>query len=293
MGTVASDFLRADHREVENHLDNLLDALKHLSPARVGDISRGTQAIYRLLTAHLEEEEQIFYPAIKPFAEELLPKMLKQHDDIRETYRYLSELLSSFPDSPAQRDLVELYRHGVEFHDAVQTHIIDEEEHLLKAVDQHLSSEKQQHLLAAMQGRIVAMQEKPVSGPMRESKPTASPILEFNLAKEIEQLQREEPWRTTGRNAKTIVKHADFRIVMTVLKANTRIQEHHTVGRISVQTIAGHIRLRVAEAIFELTEGRLLVLDAALPHAVEAVNDSAFLLTIALPRNETKPASAA
>jgi quercetin dioxygenase-like cupin family protein len=160
---------------------------------------------------------------------------------------------------------------------------VDEEEHLLKLVDKQLSSEQQQSLLGAMQGGIKAMQQTPDKGPMRHPGLTSSPTLEFDLAKEIEQLHREEPWQTTGRNAKTMVKHPDFRIVLTVLKANVRVQEHQTVGRISVQTIAGRIRMHVGKDLYDLPQGRLLALDSALPHDVEALEDSAFLLTIAFP----------
>jgi iron-sulfur cluster repair protein YtfE (RIC family) len=150
MGTDASDFLRADHRQVEDHLDRLHDALKHLAPQRVGDVRSNVQEIDRLVGAHMKEEEEIFYPAIRSVAEDLLAQMLKQHEDIREASQVLGQFLANFPAAPKARDLEELYRLGVELHDAVQTHIVDEEDHLLKLADQHLSGQDQQRLLAAM-----------------------------------------------------------------------------------------------------------------------------------------------
>ena len=152
MGHEATDFLRADHRQVEDHLDGLLDALKHLSLERVRDVNRSFGEIRRLVSAHLEEEERVFYPAIEPFADYLLPEMLRQHDEIRETSRYLEDLLVGFPEVPTSRDMEEMYRLGVEAHDAVQVHIVDEEDSLLKLADEHLSSEQQRDLLTAMQG---------------------------------------------------------------------------------------------------------------------------------------------
>lgn len=146
----ASDFLRAEHPQVENHLDQLLDALKHLSAERVADVTRSYGEIHRLVGGHMEEEERIFYPAIQPIADDLLPHMLKQHDEIRETDRCLAELLSTFSGNPTGRDLEELYRLGVEVHDAVQVHIVDEEEQLLKLADQRLPAEQQRSLHAAM-----------------------------------------------------------------------------------------------------------------------------------------------
>jgi len=67
------------------------------------------------------------------------------------------------------------------------------------------------------------------------------------------------------------------------MKAKTRIEEHHADGRISVQTIAGLIRMRVTGKDFDLPVGHLLALDHEVRHDVEALEDSAFLLTISRP----------
>jgi quercetin dioxygenase-like cupin family protein len=66
-----------------------------------------------------------------------------------------------------------------------------------------------------------------------------------------------------------------------LMKAKTRIEEHHADGRISVQTIAGHIRMHATGKDFDLPVGHLLALDHEVRHEVEALEDSAFLLTIA------------
>ena len=75
--------------------------------------------------------------------------------------------------------------------------------------------------------------------------PMASPFLEFDLTAEINQLHRETTWRT-GRNAKTLMKYDDFRVVLTALQANMRIPEHKTEGRISVHMLSGHVRLNAS-----------------------------------------------
>lgn len=128
---------------------------------------------------------------------------------------------------------------------------------------------------------MASLPQKP--GPQRLPDATAGPSLEFDLAAEIEGLRR-EPAYASGRNAKTVAKYDDFRIVLTAIKGGTRVQEHHSAGRISVQTIAGHIRMRALDREFDLPQGRLLVLDRGVPHDVEALQDSAFLLTVAWPR---------
>lgn len=125
---------------------------------------------------------------------------------------------------------------------------------------------------------------KPVSPPRRRRhpQPMAAPYLEFDLARELEQLHDEPEWRT-GQNGKTLVKYDDLRIVLTALKAKARIPGHRTNARISIQTVAGHIQVRAEGRTFDLPAGTLLALDRRLPHEVEAVEESAFLLTIAWP----------
>ena len=70
-------------------------------------------------------------------------------------------------------------------------------------------------------------------------------------------------------------------VVLTVLKSNARLHERKAAGRISVQTIAGHIRMHVESKALDLPADHLLVLERAIAHDVEALEDSAFLLTIA------------
>lgn len=147
----ASELLRSEHRQVEDHLDNLLSALKHLSVARVNNIRDTVGKIADLVGVHMEIEERVFYPAIQSFADDLLPRMLRQHEEIRETNRYLEELLAIFPDVPSNRDLSELYRLGIEFHDAIQVHIVEEEDQLLRRAEEQLSIQQQQRLFAEMQ----------------------------------------------------------------------------------------------------------------------------------------------
>jgi len=112
--------------------------------------------------------------------------------------------------------------------------------------------------------------------------PMASPFLEFDLTAEVNQLRGETTW-TTGRNARTLMKYDDFRVVLTVLQANMRIREHTTKGRISVHMLSGHVRLNASGRMFDLRPGSLVALDQGSPHDMEALEESAFLLTIAWP----------
>src|SRR5439155_25232797 len=109
--------------------------------------------------------------------------------------------------------------------------------------------------------------------------PMSAPFLEFDLARELEQLHGEPEWEN-GQNAKTLVKYDDFRIVLTALKPHRKIPGHQTNGRLSIETVSGHVLVRAEGRTFDLTRGRLLALDHGIVHELEAVEESAVLQTI-------------
>jgi len=109
----------------------------------------------------------------------------------------------------------------------------------------------------------------------------AGTALAFDLAREVARLHEEHAWRQGDRNAKALVKEPDFHIVLIALRAGARMEQHRAAGRISVQTLAGHLRLQTAGSNVDLPVGRLVSLERDVPHDVEALEESAFLLTIA------------
>ena len=112
--------------------------------------------------------------------------------------------------------------------------------------------------------------------------PLASPFLEFDLTLETDRLHGETTWNT-GQNARTLIKYDDLRVVLMALAAGAKIPAHKTNGRITVQVLSGHIRLNASERAFDLLPGSLLTLDHPAPHDLEALEESAVLLTIAWP----------
>jgi quercetin dioxygenase-like cupin family protein len=118
-----------------------------------------------------------------------------------------------------------------------------------------------------------------------------TPILQCDLLEEIQNLRKEDAWiQGTGPSSKTLVKHPDLRIVLLAMKKNMFMREHKTDASISVQTLAGHIRLKLPNKTVDLPTGHLLVLDQNVPHDVEAEEDSAFLLTLSWPSKANEAA---
>ncbi len=117
--------------------------------------------------------------------------------------------------------------------------------------------------------------------PQRPAQQLEGPLLTFDLAAELDRLRQEPGYQRGDHGANTLVHEADCRVVLVALKAGARIREHDAAARITVQTITGRVRLRVRDQAVELPTGHLLVLAPNLAHDVEALEESAFLLTFA------------
>jgi DUF438 domain-containing protein len=136
---------------MEKHLDRLLEALLHMSPAMVSDV-RATMAELRgLEVLHFEKEESLFYPSLRPAFPDLLAQMDLQHEDIREVEQHVVEMLADPAEQPEPRWLEEVRRFGIELHDRIQHHIIDEEDQLFRLADGHLAVEEQEKLAGAFE----------------------------------------------------------------------------------------------------------------------------------------------
>src|ERR1022692_4948278 len=116
----------------------------------------------------------------------------------------------------------------------------------------------------------------------------AEPLLQIDLERELQQLRREDSWqRETGRSSKTLAKYPDFRIVLIRLKSGTRRRQHRAEGRVSIQQLDGRVCVHLADRKVNVSAGHLLVLDCGVLHDVEALEESALLLTISWRREKS------
>jgi quercetin dioxygenase-like cupin family protein len=113
----------------------------------------------------------------------------------------------------------------------------------------------------------------------------ANEVIRRNIGSELQKLKKAPSWqRESGRSSETLVKYGEFRIVLVRMKPGSYMSHHRAEGPISIQAIHGKIRVHLPEdRIEELEVSDLLTLDRCLEHDVEALEESAFLLTIAWP----------
>lgn len=108
---------------------------------------------------------------------------------------------------------------------------------------------------------------------------------QFDLTREMKKSEQQKPWRT-GHTATTLFKKADFRMVLISMEKGSVLKEHHADGTISVHVLKGSIRFTAQGEAHTLQVNSVATLAASIKHEVEALEESAFLLTIAWPNTE-------
>jgi quercetin dioxygenase-like cupin family protein len=108
----------------------------------------------------------------------------------------------------------------------------------------------------------------------------------IDFAKIAQEMRSEDAYLQEGHTARTLVREHDLRVVLIAMKAGSRIASHTANESLSIQTVMGCLRLQLPrlarqreDRIVDLPVGRLLVLEAGNEHDVEAMGESAGLLT--------------
>ncbi len=117
----------------------------------------------------------------------------------------------------------------------------------------------------------------------REKRVVAAPMLSLALDDEIERLKKEPEWLSGDRNSATLVKTSHLSVVLVLLRKGATMCGHEVEGPITVFALSGSIRFGAGQDTRVLKSRDLLSLDKEIPHDVEALEDSAFLLTVLRP----------
>ncbi|MEZ4500109.1 MAG: cupin domain-containing protein [Thermomicrobiales bacterium] len=89
------------------------------------------------------------------------------------------------------------------------------------------------------------------------------------------------PVRTpSGRRSEILVKTPTLRVVLVTMTAGTESQEHAVEGTITIQALRGRFDIVIDDVAHPVPAGDLFALEGGVRHAVRAVEDGAFLLTI-------------
>ncbi len=118
------------------------------------------------------------------------------------------------------------------------------------------------------------------SGEARPAVRLSRPVIELDLNRHLADIRAGDAYRGADHAAETLVKEPGLRLVLIALKDGGRMQEHRAHTSITVQVVEGMVRFEVDNRTIELIPSAVLAVDADLPHNLEAIGDSAVLLTI-------------
>jgi len=112
------------------------------------------------------------------------------------------------------------------------------------------------------------------------TRPSIAGGVSFDPAALDSELRAEAAYRDSGYTGRTLVREPDLRVVLIVMKAGARMVDHKVEKTASVLTLWGAVRLHLPEKRVDLPAHHLVAIEAGLHHDVEAVANSAVLLTI-------------
>ena len=76
----------------------------------------------------------------------------------------------------------------------------------------------------------------------------ANEVIRRSISGELEKLKDAPSWkREAGRSSETIVKYAEFRIVLVRMKPGSYMSHHRAEGPISVHALLGKVRIHLPE----------------------------------------------
>jgi quercetin dioxygenase-like cupin family protein len=118
-------------------------------------------------------------------------------------------------------------------------------------------------------------------------RPLHAPLQSFNLDSEVARLRREEEWQQSRRayqeqrNAITLRKGGGLNLVLFVMKAGERLDEHFAPGPITLIVREGRVRFLAAGEAVEAGPETIVTCDAGVSHSVEALTDTVCILHVA------------
>lgn len=117
--------------------------------------------------------------------------------------------------------------------------------------------------------------------PPRQDRPHAATLARHALAPFLERMRDEQAIQKFGRDSITLVRDDGLDVVLVALKSGGTLAEHRAPGPITVLVLEGRIAFSANGQRLEAGPHELVTLEAHAPHALEALEPSAVLITIA------------
>jgi quercetin dioxygenase-like cupin family protein len=116
--------------------------------------------------------------------------------------------------------------------------------------------------------------------PRQRAHHVSDPLITIDCLAELATLRGGDAYTTADRAAYTIAKQSGMRVVLIALKPGGRMNEHHADPPITLHGLQGNLNLTVGDQTVRVMPGVLVTVAQGMPRSVEAIDESAFLLTI-------------
>jgi quercetin dioxygenase-like cupin family protein len=110
-------------------------------------------------------------------------------------------------------------------------------------------------------------------------RPAAGGMVTIRIADEIARLKDATEWTSGDRHAVSLVKDDALNVLLMMLKKGSHLHEHRTKGPITVQVVSGSVRFSGGSEQRIIAAGEIVALDRGIPHSLEALDESALILT--------------
>jgi quercetin dioxygenase-like cupin family protein len=117
----------------------------------------------------------------------------------------------------------------------------------------------------------------------REARSMSVPLLRFEFAEEAAKLRAESPFLEGDRNARTLVKAGDFRLVLVAFRRGAMFDENDQRGSVALQVLDGRIELRVGADEIELGPGEIAVVSPEHPWTAIAMANGLLMFHLGWP----------
>jgi quercetin dioxygenase-like cupin family protein len=105
-------------------------------------------------------------------------------------------------------------------------------------------------------------------------------LVAVDVTAEIARLKGEPAWATGDRHGSSLVKGDGINVALMMLKKGAKLQEHHTRAPVTVHVIEGRINFIANGQTHAAARGTIIALDRGIEHSLEAVEESALVLTV-------------
>jgi len=107
--------------------------------------------------------------------------------------------------------------------------------------------------------------------------------LVFDIHAEVRRLKDDLEFTSAGRAARTLAKTAGLRVTLVLIKKEFGMKPEATAGGASIHVLEGRLRVDAGEAQWDVGAGEVIVLGDNLREPITALEETAFLLTVAWP----------